>query len=249
MHHWLQQPRDLVSARPKKTSRDRQTPRRKAGRHQCCSKPHARAGMSQACSRLLFIGMQIDAVLLPSASLPNTSSTCRLCRTASPSWLQVPCWLMLSNRRMRCGRLKGCRFDGTPPYDGTHAGSDWLYAHTSKVLSFCCILQLRTYITINSVYCMHVRIHKRSHWHLSGYANSDEASSTVAHGIILMTIFIENASISPDSLKKSVPATVDQMLYIAASGNAEHVAASGDKLFPRLETTCCYICKRRLLRG
>ncbi len=244
MHHWLQQPRDLVSARPNKTSRDWQTPRRKAGRHQCCNKPHARAGMSQACSRLLFIGMQIDAVLLPSASLPNTSSTCRLCRTASPSWLQVPCWLMLSNRRMRCGRLTACRFDGTPTYDGTHAGSDWLYAHTERprcsasVAFFSCAHTLQS---IQSTACMCV-------------------STNDPIGICQATPFqmkhhpqwdYPDDNFHPNSLKEFVPATVDQMLYTSGIRQRRtwYVAASGDKLSPRLEITCCYICKRRLLRG
>ena len=68
--------------------------------------------MSQTCSLPLFTGVQLGTVLLPLAFLPSTSSTCPLCRTASPSWLQVPCWLMSSNRRMRCGRLTAYRFDG-----------------------------------------------------------------------------------------------------------------------------------------
>ena len=143
MHHWLQQPQDLVSARPNKTFRDRQTPCRHAGRHGYCKKAHASAGMLQMCSRLLFTGMQIGTVWLPSASLPNTSSTCPLCRTASPSWLQVPCWLISSKRRMRCGMLTPAGLTVHQPMTvHTHKLTGCTHTRTlNMVLRFCCFVR------------------------------------------------------------------------------------------------------------
>ena len=154
--------------------------------------------MSQTCSRPLFTGVQLGTVSLPLAFLPSTSSTCQLCRTASPSWLQVPCWLISSNRRMRCGRLTAYRFDGTATYAGTHAGSDWLYAHTN-IEHRCSDFQTRTYITINPLYFICI-IHKRPHWHT---VKLRQFRCDIIHsGSILMTIFIESVSISPEFLER-----------------------------------------------
>lgn len=80
--------------------------------------------------------------------------------TVSDSFSKLVAGAMLADIVQKADAVQyahACRFDGTPTYDGTHAGSDWLYAHmkrprcSASVAFFSCAHTLQS---IQSTACM-----------------------------------------------------------------------------------------------
>lgn len=119
--------------------------------------------------------------------------------TVSDSFSKLVAGAMLADIVQKADAVQyahACRFDGTPTYDGTHAQIDWLYAHTNieHGAQILLLRQMRTYITIDLFYCMCITTNDP----ISIVKQRQFGCDIIHSGSILMTILIENVSISPE---------------------------------------------------